>query len=244
MFNQLLIYYQGLLILQYAGLPKFQQFIQLVVNQDLCDGLFLQLGSCFNLNTAVGNQLTLIGQIFGVPRNVQGINPYAVYFNFTRAAGEPASIGFNRATTPVDPDFFQRAQVQATYTMTDFEMRSVIQLKIIYNSAYSSFGALKTALYNQFHGLIDIVAPAAANSFFNFTRSVSEPASKGFNRATTPTDSYFFLRASIYYSQLYGSTLMNLMYTVKQPYYIIVQIAQLLKILPHSSGVGTSVTQL
>lgn len=244
MFNQLLVYYQGLLILQYAGLPKFQQFIALVVNQALCDGLFLQLGSCFNLNTAVGAQLTLIGKILGVPRNVQGINPYATYFNFTRAGSRPASVGFNRATTPVDPDYFMRAVVQATYTMTDFEMLSVIKLKIIYNTAYSSFRGLKNALYAAFAGAIDIVAPSPANNFFNFTRSVSLPASMGFNRATTPTDPDYFLRASIYYSNLYGSTLMNLSYTVKQPYYIAVQIAQFLNILPHSSGVGTTVTQL
>ena len=244
MFNELLVYYQSLLILQYAGLPKFQQFIQLVVNQALCDGLFLQLGSCFNLSTAVGNQLTLIGTILGVPRNVRGYNPNAVYFNFTRASGTPASVGFNRATTPVDPDYFMRAQVQATYTLTDFEMRSLIQLKIVYNTAYSSFRGLKNALYTQFKGGIDIVAPATLNTFFNFTRASGTPASIGFNRATTPVDPDSFLRSSIYYSSLYGSTLMNLSYTVKQPYYITVQVAQFLKLLPHSSGVGTTVTQL
>lgn len=231
--QQLLQYYAGLLILQYAGLPKFQQFIQLVANQSTCDGLFLELQNCFVLNEAVGVQLTMIGNLLGVPRTVFGINPYATYFNFTRASGTPASIGFNRATTPVDPDYFLRAQVNSSYTMTDFELLNVIRLKIIYNYTYSSFRALKNALYYYFNGNIDIKSLANSYAYFNFTRATSVPPSNGYNRATTPSDSFNFQRASDF-----KNSIMTINYYVKQPYYTTMQIAKYLNIVPHSSGVN------
>jgi len=231
-------YYANLLIYQYRGMPKAYQTIELVVNQSLCDGLFFAISSAFNLDTAVGEQLTIIGRIVGVPRNVYGIAPYATYFSFTRSQGRPASIGFNRASTPVDPYNILRAQVQNTYTLTDFEMLNLIKLKIIYNNVFSSFSQLKKALYNTFNGSIDIVAPDQGKTYFNFTRARGVPTSVGFNRATTPSDPDNIMRANNY------NWLMQLNYTVKQPYYIVVQVAQFLDILPRSMGVSVTVSQI
>lgn len=233
----LLEYYVSILILQYRPKPKFQAMNRLVANQSTCDGLFLQLQNCFNLDQAIGAQLTILGKIVGVPRNVFGINPFAVYFSFTRAAGTPASVGFNRATTPVDSDFFLRAQVQSSYTLTDFELLNLIYLKIIYNNTYSSFRALKNALYNRWNGAIDIIADSTTTEFFNFTRALSEPPSNGFNRSTTPSDTKFFMRASEY-------NLMKLNYVVYQPYYTVMQVAQFLNIVPRSMGVTANVQYL
>lgn len=236
--QQVLNYYANLLIYQYRGMSKAYQTIQMVANQSICDGLFFALSTAFNLNTAVGAQLTIIGKIVGVPRNVFGIAPYATYFNFTRSQGSPASVGFNRATTPVDPDFFLRAQVQSTYTLTDFEMLNLIKLKIIYNNTFSSFSQLKTALYKTFSGDIDITSPGGGSTYFNFTRARGEPPSVGFNRATTHVDADHIMRAKNY------NWLMQLNYTVKQPYYTVVTVAQFLDILPRSMGVSTTVTKI
>lgn len=237
--QQVLDYYANILIYQYKGMPKAFQTVQLYVNQAVCDGLFFLIQAAFNLNTAVGAQLTIIGQIIGVPRQVYGIAPYAVYFSFTRANGEPASIGFNRATTPVDPDNILRAQVQNTYTLTDFEMLNLIKLKIIYNNVFSSFSQLKIALYNTFAGGIDIVAPDTDMTYFNFTRAYKiSPASVGFNRASTYIDPDNIFRTQNF------NWLMQINYTVSQPYYTVVQIAQFLNIMPHSCGVGVTVEQI
>lgn len=239
--QQLIVYYQGLLILQYAGLPKFMQFINLVVNSALCDGLFLEFPSAFSLTTAVGNQLTLLGEIVGVPRSVFGINPYAVYFNFTRANGSLTSIGFNRWSTLVDPDNIDRWQVQNTYILTDLQLLQLIYLKIVYNNS-NSFSQIKNGLYQYFNGSIDIIAPdisattGLSVTYFNFTRFVNSPTSVGFNRWSTLVDPDYFERWSQY-------QLMQLNYIVKQPYYNVVTIAQYLNIMPHSMGVTVNVTQ-
>lgn len=238
-FAQLQQYYIGLLILQYAGLPKFTQFIQLVCNSALIDGLFLEFPSAFNLQTAVGAQLTLLGQMVGAPRNVFGISPFTTYFNFTIYTGSPTSIGFNRFSTLVDPDNIDRWQVDATYTLTDFELLNLIYLKIIFNNLSNSFSQLKNALYGYFDGAIDVLAPNQGENFFNFTRYTAQPSSNGFYRySSLPTpDPDNIERWSQY-------TVKTITYTVKQPYYNVVTIAQFLNIMPHSMGVKVIVNQI
>lgn len=234
--QEILAYYSSLLILQYAGLPNFTQFIQLVVNRAYCDGLFQEFPDAFDLPIAIGEQLTLLGLIVGVPRTVFGINPYAVYFNFTRYQGSPTSIGFNRWTTLVDPDNIDRWQVNSSYTLTDFQLLNLIYLKIIYNNLSNSYSQLKNALWYYFDGAINITAPDNSATYFNFTRWTGKPASVGFNRYATPVDPDNIERW--YQYQLFGLT-----YTVQQPYYTVVTIAQFLNILPHSMGVSVTVVQ-
>jgi hypothetical protein len=236
-------FYSNLLIYQYRGMPKAYATIQMVANQSLCDGLFFEFPAAFNLNTAVGAQLTIIGKIVGVPRNIFGINPWATYFNFTRASSpNPASTGFNRATSPQDPDYILRAQVQYTYTCTDFELLNLIKLKIIYNNCFSSFSQLKKALWSYFNGAIDLIEPDNGKTFFNFTRANGTPASIGFNRAGSAPDPDYVMRT------VQGGgvqqSIMQINYSVKQPFYVVMMIAQFLNILPHSCGVGVTVTEL
>ena len=237
--QQLIAYYQGLLILQYAGLPKFTQFIGLVVNSALCDGLFLAFPAAFNINTAVGAQLTLLGQIIGVPRNVYGISPFSTYFNFTIYSGTPTSIGFNRFSTVNDTNNIDRYQTNATYVLNDFELRALIYLKIIYNNNSNTWAQLKNALWNTFNGAINIGPSFTASSatYFNFTRWVALPASVGFNRYATCVDADNIQRWS-------PGLLMNISYNVKQPYYNVMQIAAFLNIVPHSMGVSVTVNQI
>lgn len=154
--QQALNYYSEELIIQYNSLPLANQTIEALVNCSVCDGLIFEMQNAFNLTTAVGNQLTIIGAIVGAPRNVYGINLTDTFFNFTRYTGVPASVGFNRYTTPVDPDFIARWESTATYTLTDNELRALIYLKIMYNNYYTSLGIIVPALFAIFNGLIDV----------------------------------------------------------------------------------------
>lgn len=241
-FAQLQQYYVGLLILQYAGLPKFTQFIQLICNSALIDGLLLEFPAAFNLQTAVGAQLTLLGQMVGAPRNVFGIAPFATYFNFTIYAGSPTSIGFNRYSTQVDADNIDRWQVDATYTLTDFELLNLIYLKIIFNNLSNSFSQLKNALYDYFDGAIDIVSPDGGSAtYFNFTRFTAMPSSIGFNRySTLPTPDPDNIERWYQYLNI----VKTLTYNVKQPYYNVVTIAKFLNIMPHSMGVRVLINEI
>ena len=233
--DDILNYYAKLLIIQYRIKPKAKATIRLLANQSVCDGLVQAEQTCFDLDTAIGAQLTILGKIVGVPRNVYGLDLGHIYFNFTRCIGEPASNGFGRANMQPDADLFYRANNYAIYTMTDFELRAAIYLKIIFNNKYSSFKNIKEALYAKFKGDIDISeSPLSRNitgyTYFNFTRAFNTPASNGFGRATDSPYADYFYRSAY-------SGLMQVTYSVKNIYKNAIQACIFLNIIPKPMGV-------
>jgi len=63
-------YYADLLIVQYRGKPKARSMIGAIVDQMLMNQLPDRLESAFDLETAVGKQLDILGSRLGVTRNV------------------------------------------------------------------------------------------------------------------------------------------------------------------------------
>lgn len=180
MSNANLDYYANLLILQYRGKPKASDTVRLWANQSYADGLPFQLAACFDVDTAVGPQLDIIGRIVGVPRNIYTIDFEHVFFNFQRYDSVPATIyGFGRYDdVPYDPDaalFFQyNFQGAATYTLLDPEMRLLIQLKIILNNSYSSFKQIKDLLYQYFPTGIEVIDNLNMTLTYNISSSLSK----------------------------------------------------------------------
>lgn len=143
--------YASYLIAQYRTNQTMIDTVKCLANCALCDGLPQQLQECFDLETAVGAQLTIIGIIVGVPRNIFGLDLVHTFFSFTDYDGEPASIGFGSYTdSPYSSDLFLSYFDGATYTLTDFEMRYLIKLKIIYNNVFSSTEEIVSSLWELF----------------------------------------------------------------------------------------------
>lgn len=233
----LLQYYSDLNIVQYRILPKAKDTIKLLVNQALCDGLPQEEQSCFNLDTALGAQLTILGRIVGVPRDVYGLDLAHSFFSFTRYVGTPASVGFGRySDVPYGDDLWLRYNTRGSYTLTDFELRAMIKLKIIYNNTYSSYYGLKNALWLYFHGDIDIIDSGSSQDtsgwlYFNFTRYVGTPASNGFGRySDVPYNTYHWDRYSYH-------LIMTVIYQVKSIYYNMWQAELFLNLVPKPMGV-------
>lgn len=167
--QEALDYYKNTLIIQYKTLDKAQQTIECLVNCAYCDGLPLQFNGVFDLDTAGGNQLTILGRIVGVPRNIYGLDLTHEFFNFTRWVGVPASIGCARWGSANSTYLVSRWQTSATYSTTDFELRALIKLRIIYNNYYKSMDAVKNAIYAAFAGGIDIIDNLNYTLTFNVT---------------------------------------------------------------------------
>lgn len=62
-------YYINLLILQYAGKSKARATVEAIVDPAVMDQLPIELQNCFDLETAEGVQLDIIGKYAGVSRN-------------------------------------------------------------------------------------------------------------------------------------------------------------------------------
>lgn len=157
---EVLEYYEGLLITQYRNKTKAKDTVKLLCNSSVCDGLPLQILNSFKLNDAAGAQLTVLGKIVGVSRNIIGLDLEHTFFNFTRYDSR-TSVGFSRYATQPDTNLFLRYVQDASYTLSDFELRTVIKLRILYNTRFMTFKNIKDGLYNYFQGGIDIVPPAS-----------------------------------------------------------------------------------
>jgi len=239
MFTDILDQYAGLLIVQYKNKTKAIETVRLFANSSVCDGLPLALQTCFNLDTAFGNQLTIIGKIVGVPRNVKGLNLNYNFFNFTDYNGSPASNGFMDYANAPDTSALRLLDYNDSfsYTMTDADMRTVIYLAIIGNSSALTFKDIKTKLWNYFQGGIDIgPAPDNSNTYFNFTDFNGSPASNGFQDYLSQPDT-----SGIKFFDYGNYHIMELNYFVNTSYTTAIIVAQLLDILPRPFAVKANV---
>lgn len=237
--SDLLQYYKNLSILQYRTGPKALGTIEVLANCATCDGLPEELRYAFNLDTAVGAQLDILGRIVGVPRNLIGLDLEHSFFSFTDYVGEPASIGFGDYTDdPYGNDLFLSYFDTATYTLTDAEMRVLIRLAIIYNNKWTSLKDVKEALWEAFMGEINIDEGTDwGGDFFSFTDYNGEPESIGFGDYTDDPqlDGGFFSYSSY--------NIFGIIYTVSDqaPYYNAFQGAIFLGIVPKPMAVSYEV---
>lgn len=81
MLTDLCQYYADLLAYEYRGRPNATAQVKLFAKQALADLLVDQIVSAFDVDTAVGKQLDIIGKYVGVPRNIGSVIPKP-YFGF------------------------------------------------------------------------------------------------------------------------------------------------------------------
>lgn len=67
--QDLIIYYANLLILQYIGKPRAYATIQALVQPAIMDQLPIAVQNAFDIDTAVGVQLDVLGKYVGISRN-------------------------------------------------------------------------------------------------------------------------------------------------------------------------------
>lgn len=146
-------HYADLLIIQYRLKGRARKTIELSLSAAAADGLPLDLARCFDLDTAEGAQLDILGRIVGISRHVYGLDLSRHYFSFARyadavPAGRP---GFGRYLNDPYPNNFWRRYIEnSVLAMTDFEMRECIKIKIIQNNAYSSLKNIVDLFYESF----------------------------------------------------------------------------------------------
>ena len=96
-------YYSNLLIAQYSTMTKARETIALLAGEAIAEQLFTRTRDGFNLDTAVGKQLDVLGALVGVTRYIHGLNPKA-YFGMPQVLLSP---------TPDDPNDFHGFSTQA-----------------------------------------------------------------------------------------------------------------------------------
>jgi Protein of unknown function (DUF2612) len=168
---QLVLYYQQLLILQYANQPKAVATIGVLVDEILQNGLIFQLETAFDLDTAVGAQLDILGQYIGVTRYYKAINFPAGYFGFVTTSNQTSAgqKGFCLSSTfnSDTGNFLTTSEVPGNdQQLSDDNYRVLLQFQIICNSINMSQKSIDDALF-QFFGN-NIILTSANNMVISY----------------------------------------------------------------------------
>lgn len=151
-------YYQDRLILQYRGQPKASQTIAIYVKQAVLDFVTQRLQTAFDVYTATGAQLNIVGKYVGVNRRIGPVNTSNTY-GFERYAGGGNKYGWGRYGTSINSgEIWMRYGYSAANTtdLPDGAYRTAILLQIILNSSNNTLYSIQSYLDTFFPGLITV----------------------------------------------------------------------------------------
>lgn len=170
-------YYKDLLIAQYKDKINANKVIDFFIKDFPYNVLFqLKDNNAFDLETAVGVQLDILGRIVGVDRNYQDLtlnNANAPFFGMSKSVlldGNDMFTGF--AKTLTNGKILSGSDILASRILSDDVFRIVIKYKIIQNYTNNSEKDITDSLFNFFGN--DIIATSADNmEIFYFTTQIN-----------------------------------------------------------------------
>jgi len=147
--------YTKLLIVQYNNKPKAKATVELIVEEMLAGGLIFDVQDAFNIETAIGAQLDILGKYIGLDRYYTGQNDLPVAFGFSdETEDEPVDVeGF---AVPADFEtkdgtFLTASEIISdNQKLSDADYRLLLKLKIIQNTSNHSTKSIDDNLFKFF----------------------------------------------------------------------------------------------
>lgn len=147
-------YYKDLLLYQYINLPKARAVIGLLVSQALVDLLPIEVSAAFDLDTATGPQLDILGEYIGFDRYVIGavtrdwftaddyVTPITDGFGFTdytaptqnANASTYSYFNYNNQTALDDSEYRLLLKLKAQLNISAFSLSEIVDM------IYAAFG--------------------------------------------------------------------------------------------------------
>lgn len=165
--------YQDNLLEQYVNAPNARATIGLIAQTTLMDLVELAVQDAYDINTAVGVQLDVLGEYIGFSRLVYfPIDRY--YFTLLNPdAPIQQEAGFTDYTDSLinaDSNFYlyQYAKGQVYY-IPDDQYRVLLKLKIILNQSHNTLADIASALWQTFGA--DIICFDQKNMFLSYVVS-------------------------------------------------------------------------
>lgn len=147
-------YYKDLLAYQWVGQPNARGTVGVVVNAALCDLLPVDIQLGYDIDSAVGPQLDVLGEYIGFNRVIKGTIPRD-YFTFDDyVSPDTSAIGmtdYTDALANAESVTWKYAYLsEAASSLDDEEYRVMLKLKLIQNGMSSTLGAIQQVLYDFF----------------------------------------------------------------------------------------------
>lgn len=151
---ELIAYYANLLIIQYGAKPKARAQVELVIGELIGDQIAGKVKDAFDLETAVGKQLTALGTYRGVERVYYGFAPGDYFTTPDYDETDPYSaLGFMLYESPSTCTwlcFTYELAAQPIFELTDAQMRQLIKLRAKVQSSPSGLGYVDDILFEFF----------------------------------------------------------------------------------------------
>lgn len=152
--NATLEYYADLLLYQYNDKPRARETIKLLVAQAICDHVTLYMNDAFDLETAEGPQLDILGEYIGFNRviPIPIPQPYFQLDDYVTPVSSP--VGFRDYLDPLVNEtsvFYLYIFVNESFsTLNDSQYLFMLKLKIVLNNLFNSLANISEALLNFF----------------------------------------------------------------------------------------------
>ena len=175
--DELTAYYVGLLIIQYSQKAKARATIDLLARAAIADQLPWRVRDAFDLETAVGKQLDVLGTYVGAQRYQYGLDLAKTWFCM------PMITDPNRDTVPgfatVDSSpvgwYFIRIPnfTEPSGTLDDGELRTLIEYFIAVESMDHTLGNIDDLLYAFFDNYLTVEEDGAMG--ITYTHASEDP---------------------------------------------------------------------
>jgi hypothetical protein len=160
-------YYKNLLITQYHDKPKAQATISLMIAELLAAGIALDVRDGYNLDTAVGAQLDVLGKYIGVDRFYQDNDLSDMFSLETYGEADPtadARWGFvtyaNYDTALYNGVLNYQSILSKNFFLTDSDYRQLLKLKIVNNYSNGSHKSIDDTIFAFFGADVTVAQTA------------------------------------------------------------------------------------
>lgn len=152
-------YYKSLLILQYSSQPNALATMQAIVGKLIQDQIIQQVIDGFDVDSAIGAQLDILGTYVGQSRIVFGL--LAGDFWALPAYADPSYASYFGWAEYGDADptwnwILYNDVNSLAYTLSDSQMRRMIKLRAALRSSANGLGDLDDILYSFFGVYVDL----------------------------------------------------------------------------------------
>jgi hypothetical protein len=159
--DELISYYQALLIIQYLKKPKAQGTISAFIDSLVSDAITIQVRDGFDLDTAIGKQLDFLGKLRNASRYFFTLVLTKIFIAIPSyddpdkglAAGIP-----DYSITPYPPSWYTMTYDDFIgHTLTDGDFRRVIKFLAKVHSCDHAYGMIDTICYEFFFGNVNLI---------------------------------------------------------------------------------------
>lgn len=159
--DELITYYSDLLILQYNNKPRAIATVQAYIAEVVASQIIQQVSDGFDLDTAIGEQLTMLGTYRNAPRTIYGLTLDKNFFQMPlyNAVAPEDDYGFATYTGSPVPSWYFILYSDVNdliFNLSDSDLRTLIKYLADLNSSGFGLGEIDEILFTYFGDFVTL----------------------------------------------------------------------------------------